>query len=89
MVFGEYMKKIKIIGLLLIIMLFVSGCDFSKKNLENAQIYTTVYPITYITNYLYGNDSNITSIYPVGVDIDNYKLTEFFIWISRWIYIVL
>lgn len=70
------MKKIKIFSLLIAMLILVSGCSFEKKNLEDANIYTTVYPITYITNYLYGEDSTITSIYPVGVDINDYKLTD-------------
>ena len=44
--------------------------------MDNATIYTTVYPITYLANYLYGNNSTITSIYPNDVDLNTYSLTE-------------
>lgn len=70
------MKKIKVLCLLLFMIIFVSGCSSNKINLENANIYTTVYPIEFITDYLYGSDSIITSIYPNGVDLNNYALTD-------------
>lgn len=45
-------------------------------NFEGIEIYTTSYPIEYITTRLYGNHSTIKSIYPDGIIIDNYKLTN-------------
>lgn len=65
------MKKILLI---LISVLFLSGC--TSTNLENANIYTTIYPIEYIMSYLYGDNSTIQSIYPNGVNINDYKLTD-------------
>ena len=44
--------------------------------MENISITTTVYPITYIIQTLYGEYGNITSIYPNGVDASNYELTD-------------
>ena len=73
---SDYMKKIKIICLLIISILFTSGCSFNKNNLDNATIYTTTYPVSFITNYLYGDNSTILSIYPSEVDLDSYKLTD-------------
>lgn len=70
------MKKIKILCLLLIMFVLVSGCSTNKITLENAKIYTTIYPIGYITEYLYGDNSTTTSIYPNGVDLDSYTLTD-------------
>lgn len=70
------MKKIVKIGLTLgVIMLGATGC-FKRDNFENIEIYTTSYPIEYITNYLYGEHSTIHSIYPTGVDIKNYTLSK-------------
>ncbi len=69
------MKKLKIISLLLCVF-FLTSCGSAKINLDDAKIYTTIYPLTYITDYLYGTDSTITSIYPNGVDINTYKLTD-------------
>lgn len=62
--------------LLLGVMIFsLSGC-FKKDSYENITIYTTVYPVEYITNFLYGNHATISSIYPNGVDVDTYVLTN-------------
>lgn len=69
------MKTIKMISLMVVIIL-LTACGSDKTKLENANIYTTIYPLTYITDYLYGNASTITSIYPDGVNIDDYKLTS-------------
>ena len=43
----------------------------------NVSLYESSYIIiNYLTNYLYGNHSKIHSIYPAGVDIDNYQLSS-------------
>lgn len=52
-----------------------TGC-FKKDNLEGVEIVTTAYPYEYIANYLYGNHSLVTSIYPDGTDINNYPLSQ-------------
>lgn len=65
----------KIVSLLFICLLLTSGC-FKKDNLEDITIYTSVYPIEYIVNVLYGKNSTILSIYPDGVDPNNYELTN-------------
>lgn len=70
------MKKLLKIGILLgIIILSTTGC-FKRDNFEDIDIYTTAYPMEYITNYLYGEHSTIHSIYPTGINIKNYTLTE-------------
>ena len=69
------MKKIKL-GIIFLLTIFLTcSCSFKKGSLDNATIYTTVYPVNYIISYLYGDGSTIQSIYPNGVDIDNYSLT--------------
>lgn len=70
------MKKI-ISSLLicLVILTFTTSC-FKKDDMEGITVYTTVYPITYIINSLYGNYADIKSIYPNGIDIDSYELTS-------------
>ena len=55
--------------------ILTSGC-LKRDNLENIEIYTTSYPIEYITNRLYGEHSTVKSIYPDGVIIDSYELTD-------------
>lgn len=69
------MKKwFKLLGLVGI-MLSLSGC-LKKDTYEDIKIYTTVYPVEYITKELYSNYSEIDSIYPNGVDIDEYTITN-------------
>ena len=69
------MKK-KLLSVLFIACFMVTGC-FKSDNMEGIKIKTTVYPIEYITTYLFGeNASMIGSIYPDGININNYKLTE-------------
>lgn len=69
-------KKLLMISLLSIItILFTTGC-FDNDNLEGSNITTTVYPVEYLITRLYGEHSNISSIYPNGTDITEYKLTD-------------
>ena len=63
------MKKLKLIILLGVILTTLTGC-IKKDSYDNITIYTTVYPIEYITDYLYGSHSEIYSIYPNGADIN-------------------
>ena len=44
--------------------------------MEDITIYTTNYPTEYITKRLYGQYSSVKSIYPDGININNYKLTN-------------
>ena len=63
-----------IIGVLALFV--ITGCSLTKDSLEDAAIYTTVYPIEYLTKSLYSDYSTIKSIYPSGADISNYNLTD-------------
>lgn len=70
------MKKIKYLGfILLILTLLTTGC-LKRDNLEGIEIVTTIYPLEFATNYLYGEHSIINSIYPDGVDTSSYKLSQ-------------
>jgi zinc transport system substrate-binding protein len=60
-------KTIKYL-LLFILIIPLSGC-FKRDTMEDIKIYTTIYPIEYIMQRLYGNYSEIKSIYPNGVNI--------------------
>lgn len=68
------MKKI-----LLILSIFTitisTGC-FKRDSMEDISIYTSVYPIEYIVNRLYGKHSEVNSIYPDGIIVDKYTLTD-------------
>jgi len=65
------MKKINKILFLLTICIMLTGC-LKRDTMEDIDIYTTIYPIEYITTRLYGNNSTVYSIYPNGVDPNNY-----------------
>ena len=69
------MKRLLKIFSIIAIPFLISGC-FKMDSFEGIEIYTTTYPIEYITTRLYGNHSTIKSIYPDGISIDNYKLTN-------------
>lgn len=69
------MKKFKIIIIFSCLLFLTTGC-LKKDSLEDITIYTTAYPIEFISSYLYGEHSTIKSIYPDGVDINNYELTD-------------
>lgn len=68
-------KKIKIY-LLLLIPLLLSGCNTTQNNMEDISIYTTTYPINYLINTLYSDHSKVYSIYPTGVTLNEYKLSD-------------
>jgi len=66
------MKKIIVIFVCIICL---TGC-FKRDTMEDINIYTTIYPIEYITNILYGEHSEVNSIYPNGVNIQLEKCDE-------------
>lgn len=68
-------KLIQIFSILLLICTFSTGC-LKKDNLEGIEIVTTAYPYEYIADYLYGEHSLVTSIYPDGTDIQNHDLSS-------------
>lgn len=61
---------------LLIFLVCSTGCSIKRDDLEDVDIYTTIYPIEYITERLYGEHSEIHSIYPNGVNVHEYELTD-------------
>ena len=70
------MKYVKY-GLVSIMMLLLTGCNFFKMDtMEGINIYTTTYPINYLISYLYGDNSTIYSIYPTDVSVDEFELSD-------------
>ena len=69
------MKKIIKLLLISIFIGLISGCN-NTSSMDNINIYTTTYPIEYVVSRIYKNHSTIKSIYPHGVDIDDYKITD-------------
>lgn len=68
------MKSLKKILIICSFMFLVTGC-FKTEELDNARIYTTIYPIEYLINEIYGYNSEIYSIYPNGVNPNEYELS--------------
>lgn len=70
------MKKKLLFTFLSILSIFLlTGC-FDTNNLDGSNITTTVYPVEYLVDRLYGEHSKINSIYPNEVEISKYELTE-------------
>ena len=69
------MKKL-LVFLTIIVLLIPTGCAIKRDTMENITIYTTAYPIEYITNSLYGKHSTVKSIYPNGIVNSVYTLTD-------------
>ena len=67
------MKKL---FLIILSAFLLTGCSLKKDNLENATIYTTIYPIKYLITSLYGDHAEVNSIYPAGVDTNEFKLSD-------------
>lgn len=69
------MKKFILLIVTIILFVGATGC-FKRDNMENINIITTVYPIEYITNKLYGSHSVVNSIYPDDTNTKTYKLNK-------------
>ena len=70
------MKKLNFCILLILSITILNGCSINKDNMEDIDIYTTIYPIKYLINSLYGENSTIYSIYPSGVDTNTFELSD-------------
>lgn len=72
-------NQTKIFKLLLLLIVCTSfifcGC-LKRDDMEGINIITTVYPLEYVTNKLYGNNSVINSIYPDGIDTTEYEISS-------------
>ena len=67
------MKKFKF--LLLIMIFTLTGC-LNNDTMDNINISTSVYPIEYVVNVLYGNHSTIRSIYPNDSEVLGFEVTD-------------
>lgn len=70
------MKIKKVLILMILIIPILTGCNITKDSMEDITVYTTIYPIKYLITTLYGDYSTINSIYPTGVDTDDYELSD-------------
>ena len=80
------MKKFFKLLLLTLLLIIPTGCTNSD-NMEDITIYTSGYPIEFVTNKLYKDYSKIYNMYPRGIDITKYNLTkkppevgQFYLW---------
>lgn len=69
------MKKTLLLIPLLALSFLLTGC-FEKDDFSDDYTYTTIYPIEYATNMIYGDHSNVVSIYPDGANPSDYELTD-------------
>jgi len=69
----KLLKKGLLLGCLT---LLLSGCFFKRDTMEGIDIYTTSYPINYLIDYLYGDNAKINSIFPTGVNIDEFEISD-------------
>lgn len=74
------LKRLRTITLLLILSITLIGCGTTDNQNENETkdltIYTTIYPIQYITEIIAGDIAHIQSVYPTGVDAHTYEPTS-------------
>lgn len=70
------MKKIIYLISLILGISLLSGCDINEKTMDDINIYTTTYPIQFIINSLYEDHAKVYSVYPTGVDINKYELSQ-------------
>ena len=68
-------NKIKFLTIIVVMLLVLSGCT-SESNKSVMTAYTSVYPVEYIMDNLYGDNVAIYSIYPDGTNYKKYKLTD-------------
>lgn len=69
------MKYLKLFGISFFALL-LTGCLFKRDSMEDIDIYTTIYPLNYLTTYLYGDYSKVHSIYPSGVEVSEFNLSD-------------
>lgn len=68
------MKKIKF--LLIICACFLLSACLNVDDFSDEYIYTTIYPVEYATQIIYGENTKVASIYPDGSNYKDFKLTE-------------
>ncbi len=68
------MKKVLFLCLLIGFSVFFTGC--TNDSMDNIEIAVTNYPNEYIVKAIYGEHSTIHSVYPDGVDIEDYTVSK-------------
>lgn len=71
------MKKIKLMLVTMFMLIVCSGCDIkTKDSMDDINVYTSLYPIQYVTEALYKDNAKIYSMYPAGSDPYKYTFTK-------------
>ena len=70
------MRKNKLLILLLVVIMLLPGCSFTKDSMEDITVYTTIYPVKYLIDSLYGEYSTIKSIYPSGINPSDFEISD-------------
>lgn len=66
----------RILTIFFVIFLVLTGCFHDKSDHEHdIVIYTTIYPLQFLTEELVGDEAKVISIYPPGVDAHSYEPT--------------
>lgn len=68
------MKKFISFLIISISLLLFTGCSSDK--MEDITIYTSLYPIEYVTREIYGDYSTVYNMYPQGINPYTYKFTS-------------
>ena len=71
------LKKFKYIICTFVVVCFIlvsSGC--TNDSMDNIDVIVTNYPNEYVVKMLFSDHATISSIYPDGVDINNYKISK-------------
>lgn len=69
------MKLIRSLVVLFITLILLTGC-FKRDNMDDISIAVTKYPIEYLVKNIYGFNSTVSSVYPVGSDVNTYTLSK-------------
>lgn len=72
------MKKRIILIILIMTLTLLSGCklNIDTDSMKDIKVYTTIYPIRYLIDSLYGTNSTIYSIYPSGVEPKDFQISD-------------
>lgn len=68
------MKKVKYTILLFLCLFLFTGC--SSDSMDNIEVIVTNYPNEFVIQKIYSDHASISSIYPDGVSIEDYKISS-------------
>ena len=68
------MKKIISLSFIFIMIFLLCGCK--NDSMDNITIYTSVYPVEFVTKKMYGDHAKVYNMYPQGINPYTYKLTN-------------